>query len=43
MADKPPTNQRILMLLEEVRAELADAKRREEQLARDVARLLESR
>jgi hypothetical protein len=43
MADKPPTNARILTMLEEVKAELADAKRREEQLARDVARLLESR
>jgi hypothetical protein len=36
-----PTNERIVRMLEEVRAELAQSKRREEQIARDLARLLE--
>jgi len=36
-----PTNERILTLLEEVRAQLADSQRRDEQIARDLARLLE--
>ena len=40
---QPATNQRIVELLEEVRAQLADAARRDEQLARDLARLLERR
>ena len=34
------TNERIVRLLEEVKAELADSRRREEQIARDLARLL---
>jgi hypothetical protein len=38
-----PTNEQIVRLLEEVKAQLADSKRREEQIARDVARLLERR
>jgi hypothetical protein len=37
---QPATNERILRLLEEVRAELADARKREERIARDLARLL---
>jgi hypothetical protein len=37
---EPPTNERILRLLEEVKAELADSKRREQQIARDLARLV---
>jgi hypothetical protein len=37
----PATNERIVRLLEEVKAQLADAERREQQIARDVARLLE--
>jgi hypothetical protein len=37
---RPPTNERILLLLEEVKAELADSKRREQQIARDLARLV---
>jgi predicted methyltransferase len=36
-----PTNERILRLLEEVKAQLADSKRRDEQIARDLARVLE--
>lgn len=35
------TNERIVRLLEELRAELADAKTREQQIARDVTRLLD--
>jgi hypothetical protein len=34
------TNERILRLLEEVRAELADSKQREQQIAKDLTRLL---
>jgi hypothetical protein len=36
-----PTNERIVSLLEEVKAQLVDANRRQEQIARDLARLLE--
>jgi hypothetical protein len=36
----PATNERIVRLLEELKAELADSKKREEQLARDLGRLL---
>jgi hypothetical protein len=36
-----PTNERIVQLLEAVQAELAESKRREEQIARDLARLLD--
>jgi hypothetical protein len=35
------TNERIVHLLEEVTRQLAEAKAREQQIARDVARLLE--
>ncbi len=35
------TNERIVRLLEEFKAELADAKAREQQLARDLTRLLD--
>jgi hypothetical protein len=38
---QPATNERILRLLEEVRAELAESKRRDERIARDLARLLQ--
>jgi hypothetical protein len=34
------TNERIVRLLEEVKAQLADSKKREEQIARDLTRLL---
>jgi hypothetical protein len=34
------TNARIVRLLEEVKAELAESKRREQQIAKDLARLL---
>jgi len=35
------TNERIVRLLEEVKAELADAKERERQIATDLTRLLD--
>jgi hypothetical protein len=38
---QPATNERIVRLLQEVKAELAEAKRRDEKLARDLTRLLE--
>jgi hypothetical protein len=44
MADQgaaAPTNEQIVRLLHELKAERADAKRREEQIARDLTRLLE--
>ena len=37
------TNERIVRLLEDVKAELADAKKREQQIARDLTRLLDRR
>jgi hypothetical protein len=37
---QPATNERIVRLLEEVKAQLADAKKRDEQFARDLKRLL---
>lgn len=37
----PATNERILRQLEEVKAQLADSKKREQQITRDLARLLE--
>lgn len=37
---QPATNEQIVRLLDEVRVQLADAKKREEQIARDLARLL---
>lgn len=37
----PATNERIVRLLEEVKTQLADAKQREQQIARDLARLLD--
>jgi hypothetical protein len=40
---QPATNQRIVELLEEVRTQLADARKRDERIARDLARLLERR
>jgi hypothetical protein len=42
-AEHPPTNERIMRLLEEVKAELARSGKRQEQIARDLARLLERR
>jgi hypothetical protein len=36
---QPATNERIVRLLEEVKAELADSKKRQEQIARDLTRL----
>jgi hypothetical protein len=40
---QPATNQRIVELLEEIRAQLADARERDERIARDIARLVERR
>jgi hypothetical protein len=37
---QPATNERIVRLLEEVKAQLADSKKREQQIARDLTRLL---
>jgi hypothetical protein len=37
------TNERIVRLLEEVKAQLADCKKREQQIARDLTRLLNRR
>jgi hypothetical protein len=36
-----PTNERILRLVQEVQAELAEAKKREQQMARDLKHLLD--
>ncbi|MGH2980928.1 MAG: hypothetical protein ACRDKV_02655 [Solirubrobacterales bacterium] len=36
-----PTNERILQLLEEVRAELAESRKHDERVAADLKRLLE--
>ncbi len=36
----PATNERIVQLLEEVKAQLAESKKREQQIARDLERLL---
>jgi hypothetical protein len=38
-----PTNERIVRLLEEVKAQLTESKRREEQIARDLTRLLKQK
>ncbi len=38
---QPATNERIMRLLEEVKTQLADSKQREQQIARDLARLLD--
>ena len=38
-----PTNEQIVRLLEEVKAQLADARKREQQIARDLTRLLSKR
>lgn len=37
---QPATNERIVRLLEEVKAQLGESKKREQQIARDLARLL---
>jgi hypothetical protein len=36
-----PTNERILRLVQEIQAELADSKKREQQIARDLKQLLD--
>jgi hypothetical protein len=38
--DTTPTNERILLMLGELKAELEASRKREEQIARDLARLL---
>ena len=40
---QPATNERIVRLSEEVRAQLAESKKREEQIARDLGRLLKGK
>jgi hypothetical protein len=40
---QPATNERIVRLLEEVKAQLAASEKREQQIARDLARLLARR
>jgi hypothetical protein len=35
------TNERIVQILEEVKTQLADSKKREQQIARDLTRLLD--
>jgi hypothetical protein len=40
---QPATNERIVRLLEEVRAQLAESKKREERIARDLGRLLKDK
>ncbi len=40
---EPATNERIVRLLEQVQVQLVDSKKREEQIARDLARLLNRR
>jgi hypothetical protein len=40
-AAQAPTNERIVRMLEELRTELAESSKREQQIARDLARLLE--
>jgi len=40
---QPATNERIVRLLEEVKAQLADSKKGQERIARDLARLLKRR
>jgi hypothetical protein len=37
---QPATNERIVRLLEEVKAQLTESKRRDEQIARNLTRLL---
>jgi hypothetical protein len=37
---QPATNERIVRLLEEVKAQLADSKKRQERIAQELARLL---
>ncbi len=37
---QPPTNERILRLLEEVKAQLTESRKQQEQMAKDLARLL---
>jgi hypothetical protein len=37
---QPATNERIVQLLEEIRTQLADAKRQQDQIAGDLSRLL---
>ena len=39
-SQEPATNERIVRLLEEIKAQLADASKRQEQMAHDLARLL---
>lgn len=40
---QPATNERIMQLLEDVRAQLDQSSKRQDQIARDVARLLKQK
>lgn len=40
---EPATNERIVSLLKEVRVQLAESEKRDERIARDLARLLNRR
>lgn len=40
---QPETNERIVRLLEEVKTQLADSSKRQEQIARDLSRLLKQK
>jgi len=37
---QPATNERIVRMIDEVKAQLAESKKREQQIARDLAQLL---
>jgi hypothetical protein len=39
-SNEPATNERIVRLLEEIKEQLADASKRQEQMAHDLTRLL---
>ncbi len=39
-SNQPATNERILRLLEEVKAQLADSNKQQERITRDLSRLL---
>jgi hypothetical protein len=42
-SNQPATNERIVRLLEEVKAQLADSSKQQAQIARDLSRLLKQK
>ena len=40
---QPPTNEQIVRLLEELKAQLAESSKQQDRIARDLARLLEQK